>query len=325
VRVCVFGAGAIGGHLAGRLAKGGAEVSVVARGAHLAAIRAHGLTVRATDGEIHATLAASDDPAALGQQDAVIVTVKAPALPAVAAGIGPLLGPKTKVVFAMNGIPWFYFHAHGGALDGTRLPNVDPGDAVWNAVGPQRAAAGVVYSACAVTEPGVVHVENRSKLTLGEPDGAISPEIEALAGVLRQGGLDIDLSPRIRDMIWRKLLLNLASGPLSVLGQANVNDAHSEPATEAAARAALAEGMAVARAMGCDIMVDADRMMAANRGMQHKPSILQDLELGRPMEVAALYDAPLDLARRVGVPTPTLDLLVALVRIRARAAGLYSG
>ncbi len=325
MRVCVYGAGAIGGHLAGRLFKGGAEVSVVARGAHLAAMQRDGLVVHAADGEIRAEVAASADPRELGPQDAVIVAVKAPALASVAAGIGPLLGPETSVVFAMNGVPWFYFHQHGGALDGTRLARIDPGDAVWNAVGPGRAIAGIVYSACAVTEPGHVHVEGRSRLVLGEPDGTLSDRAEALAGVLRAGGLTMEVTPRVREEIWRKLLLNMITGPLCVLGQANLNDAHADPETQAAGRAMLAEGLALARAMGCEISLNADKVMASNQGMQHKPSILQDLELGRPMEIDALYATPLELAHRLGVAMPVFELLVALTKVRARSAGLYAG
>ena len=325
MKVCVYGAGAIGGHLAGRLFKGGAEVSVVARGAHLAAMQRDGLVVHAADGEIRAPVIASADPAELGPQDVVIVAVKAPALASIAAGIGPLLGPQTSVVFAMNGIPWFYFHRDGGKLDGTRLPRIDPGDAMWNAVGPERAIAGIVYSACTVTAPGHIQVEGRSRLVLGEPDGTLSPRAEALATVLTAGGIRMEVSARMRDEIWRKLLLNMASGPLCVLGQASLNDAHVDPETLAAGRAMLAEGLALAGAMGCEINLNADKVMAAHHGVKHKPSIVQDLELGRPMEIDALYVTPLELAHRLGVPMPVFELLVGLTKVRARSAGLYSG
>ena len=325
MKICVFGAGAIGGHLAGRLFKGGADVSAVARGAHLAAMQRDGLRVHAPDGEIHAMVRASADPADLGPQDVVIVAVKAPALASVAAGIGPLLGPDTSVVFAMNGLPWFYFHRHGGALDGTRLARIDPGNAVWDAIGPERAIAGIVYSACSVTEPGHIHVEGRSRLVLGEPDGTVSPRALALADVLRAGGINMDVTPKIRDEIWRKLLLNMITGPLCVLGQANLNDAHTDPETQAASRAMLAEATALAHAMGCEISLNPDKVMAANLGTVHKPSILQDLELGRPMEIDALYVTPLELAKKLGVEMPVFELLVALTKIRARSAGLYLG
>ncbi len=175
MKICVFGAGAIGGHLAARLAHGGADVSVVARGAHLAAIRANGLRLEAPDANFTVKVAATDDPATLGPQDAVLVTVKAPALGSVAASIAPLLGPDTPVVFVINGIPWWYFDQHGGALDGTPLDSLDPGGAVRAAIGPARAIGGVVYSACTVTAPGVIEVEHlRNRLVLGELDGTLS-------------------------------------------------------------------------------------------------------------------------------------------------------
>jgi 2-dehydropantoate 2-reductase len=330
MKVCVFGAGAIGTHVAGRLAKGGAAVSVVARGPQLAAIAANGVRVHAADGEIHARVAASADAQALGPQDAVIVTVKAPALPSVARGIGPLLGPETLVAFVMNGIPWWYFHGIGGAEEGRRLPKLDPGDALRNAVHPARVVGGVVYSACTITEPGVVHVENqRSRIVLGapdgRPDGRSSGRIEALAALLRAGGLVMEVTDRIRDTVWAKLLLNLGLGPLAVLTGCAPGQFYAEDACRIATRRILAEGAAIAAAMGCPVEPNAEGQIANGAKSQHKSSVLQDLEHGRPMEIEALYGVPLDFARMHGVPTPTLDLLVAMVRVRARQAGLYPG
>lgn len=326
MRVCVFGAGAVGGHIAGRLARGGAEVCTVARGAHLAAIRANGLRVLAPDAEMHARLPASDDPADLGPQDAVIVTVKAPALPQVAARIGPLLRPDTPVVFAMNGIPWWYFHGHGGPEEGRRLPRLDPGGAVWDSVGPERAVGGVVYSACTVAEPGVVHVENaRSRVVLGEPGGAATPRVEAIAGAMRAGGLIAEVSGCIRDRVWAKLLLNLGTGPMGVLTESGPRALFEEAACRDAARRVVAEGAAIARAWGRRVEPDVEGQIEHGRRSAHVPSIVQDLRLGRPMEIAALFEAPLDLARMRGVEAPTLALLVALARVRARAAGHHGG
>jgi len=324
MRIAVYGAGAIGGHVAARLVRGGADVSVVARGAQLAAIKARGLRVLAPDWDEVVPMAASDDPAALGVQDAVLVTVKAPALASVAAGIAPMLGPDTVVVFVMNGIPWWYFHAHGGPWDGRRLAQVDPGDAVWDAVGPGRAVGGVVYSACTVVEPGVVSVANRrNRIILGEPDGRLSARVAAIAAPLRAGGLAVDETPRIRDGIWEKLLGNLASGPVCVLGGAAPRDLYGDPVIERAVRASYAESLAIAAAMGCTVALDIEAALAHGRAMSHRPSILQDLELGRPMEIDGIYDAALALARLAGVATPELDRLVALVKVRARQAGLY--
>ncbi|HEY4174667.1 MAG TPA: 2-dehydropantoate 2-reductase, partial [Rhodopila sp.] len=206
MKICIYGAGAIGGHLAARLYKAGAEVSVIARGAHLAAIQANGLTVHAVDGEHRAPVQASADPAELGRQDAVFVTVKAPALPAVAASIGPLLGADTAVAFVMNGIPWWYFDHLAGPHEGTPLPRIDPDNALRRALGAGRTIGGVVYSASAVVEPGVVDVEQpKSRFILGEPDGSMSDRVTTLAGLITKGGVSGEATPAIRTEIWNKL------------------------------------------------------------------------------------------------------------------------
>jgi len=203
----------------------------------------------------------------------------------------------------MNGIPWFYFHAIGGALEGRRLPRIDPGDALWRAVGPERAIAGVVYAASAVIAPGVIELENADpRLVLGEPGGRETPRVQSIAHLINAGGMKCLVSAAIRDDIWNKLLGNLGVE---------------------AARQVMAEAQAVANALGAHPSPNHDKRIAHSRGIDHKPSILQDLELGRSMEIDGIFDAPLELARMVGVATPMLDLLVAMVKVRARAAGLY--
>jgi 2-dehydropantoate 2-reductase len=324
VRICVYGAGAIGGHLAARLVHGGAEVSLIARGAHLQAIQQNGLVVRAPDFSATSRITATDDPATLGQQDAVLVTVKAHGLPAVAHGISPLMGPQTSVVFVMNGIPWWYFHAHGGAMDGRRLPRLDPDDVIRQAVGPERTLGGVVYSACTVVSPGVIEVTNApGRLVIGEPDHTISARVEAIAAPLNAAGFIGEVSDKIREAIWQKLMLNLPSGPLGILTQSGMREVYSDPVCADAVRTIVAEGLAIAAAMGCPIAHDAEKQIKYAQTSPHKPSIVQDLERGRPMEIEAMLAAPLDLARMVGVATPMLDLVVALAKIRGRQAGLY--
>ncbi len=325
MRICIFGAGAVGGYLAGYLARGGADVSVVARGAHLAAIRANGLVIETPDSAINTRLPASDDPADFGVQDAVIVTVKAPGLSSVAAKIAPLLKPDTQVAFVMNGIPWWYFHAHGGALQGRRLSRLDPGDALWDAVTPQRAIGGVFWPACSVPAPGMVRLLSGAGrgTVLGEPDGTTTPRIEALATAFRAGGLPVSITPDIRELIWQKLAFNLSAGPMCVLTQSAVRATHEEAALIDCSRRLLAEAEAIALAMGYRLDIDADRVVTTNTRLEHRPSILQDLEAGRPMEIDALYTVPLEMAHMAGVPMPTLELLAALIRVRAREAGLY--
>ncbi len=326
MRICVYGAGAIGGHLAVRLSRGGADVSVVARGPHLAAIQQNGLTVHTTEGQLQVRVQASDDPKALGPQDAVMVTVKAPALPAVAAGIGPLLKPDTPVAFVMNGIPWFYFHGIGGPLEGRRLPKIDPDDALWRAVGPERAIGGVVYAASTVIAPGVIDLENaNARVVLGEADNRETQRVQAIAAHINGGGMQAIVSTRIRDEIWNKLLGNLGNGPLCVLTQVSMKELFQEPLCVEAARQVMQEAQAVANALGAHPSANHEKRIEHSRSIDHKPSILQDLELGRPMEIDALFDAPLELARMAGVATPMLDLLVAMAKVRARAAGLYAG
>jgi 2-dehydropantoate 2-reductase len=322
MKVCVFGAGAIGGNLAARLAgANGAQVSVVARGEHLAAIKANGLTVETAQRSFTARVAASADPRDLGAQDLVIVTVKAPALPDVAATIGPLLKPETPVLFVMNGVPWWYFYAHGGPHDGKRLPAIDPDDAVWNAVGPQRAIGSVVYSANAVARPGVIsNANDRMDLTMGEPDGKRSERIEAIAAFINSSSATATISERIRDDVWTKLLANMASNPLTFLTQAPLGDVFSQPVCVEAVRAIAKEGSDIARAFGCDATLDIEKTFSASS--RHKPSIVQDLERGKPLELAAMFTVPAEFGKLAGVPTPLLDLMVALMKIRAKSAGL---
>jgi 2-dehydropantoate 2-reductase len=323
MKLCVYGAGAIGGHLAARLAAGGAQVSVVARGAQLDGIRRHGLRVETPAGTLTARVQAAADPAELGPQDAILVTVKAPALASVAAAIGPRIGPATPVVFVMNGIPWWYFHAEAGARGGRRLPLVDPGDTVWRAIGPERAIGGVVYSACTVIAPGVVQVDSRrNRLIIGEPAGAGSSRAEAIASIIRSGGMDCEVTDQIRDAIWAKLALNIALGPPCVLTRSPPSAVLSDPTLATLVRSLVAEAVAIAQGMGCRIANNADAIIEQARDSHHKPSILQDLELGRPMEIDALYTTPLALAELGGVAAPVLTVMTALMRQVARAADL---
>lgn len=325
MRICVFGAGAVGGYLAAYLARGGAEVSAVARGTHLAAIRAHGLTVEAPDESLTVRIAASDNPADLGPQDMVLVTVKAPALPAVAATIAPLLGSETPVAFVMNGIPWWYFHAHGGPLDGRQLNLLDPGGALWRTIGPARAIGGVFWPACSVPSPGVVRLLTGAGAgtVFGEPSNATTPRLQALAEAFRAAALPVTVTDDIRTLIWRKLAFNLSAGPLCVLTETPVLETHTDPALVHCSGVVLAEAMAIAAAMGITLTMDIAAIAATNQRLAHRPSILQDLTAGRPMEIEALYGVPLEMARLAGVPTPMLDVLVGLIKVKARARGLY--
>jgi 2-dehydropantoate 2-reductase len=330
VRICIFGAGAVGGYLAGYLARSGAQVSVVARGAHLAAIRADGLRVETPDETLTVRVAASDDPADLGPQDAVLVTVKAPALADVAARIAPLLGPQTAVAFVMNGIPWwYYFGLHAASGNGTHdtetIPLLDPANALAQSVGARRAIGGVFWPACSVPRPGVVRLLTGagSGTVLGEPDGSTSPRLQALADAFRAAGLPVTLTEKIRALIWHKLVFNLSAGPLCVLTETTVQETQVDPALVETSRALVAEALALAAAMGFAPALEIDQVVSTNVKLAHRPSILQDLEAGRRMEIDALYSVPLQMAQAAGVPMPTLEVLAALIRAKARERGLY--
>lgn len=323
MKVCIYGAGAVGGHIAARLAEGGAEVSLVARGEHLAAIRANGLRVETKDGVFVSQPVATDDPSSLGRQDVVIVSVKAPALPGIVAGIKPLLGDETLVLFALNGIPWWYLQGQGGMLEGASLPRIDPQSLLTDAIVPERVVGAVAYTACTVTAPGVIKAENpRNRLILGRPDGKPDARLDALAECLIRGGLEIEVTDRIRDAIWTKLVINLTGGSVAILTASTMKQALASPAISKTAQAMANEAASIARKLGCD-PGDVEEGLRRLAVSTHKQSILQDLELGRSMEVDTILRAPLELARLADVETPALDLVVDLAVQRAKAAGLY--
>ena len=325
VKICVYGPGAIGGWLAAAMAKGGVEVCVVARGSHLKAIRENGLTLELPDDRYTVKVAASDNPADLGPQDGVIVTVKAPSLPSLASQIGPLLREDTPVAFLTNGIPWWYFMGHGGALDGRSLPRLDPDDGLRRAIGINRLIGGIAWPASSVPEPGVIKMGAGAArgCVVGSPDGQANAGLDLLARAFAAGNLRLDIAPEIRDVIWEKLCFNLSAGPMCVLTTAPVKDTHIDETLVATSRQVMTEVTALIAAMGRNVSIDQEKVVAGNRVLGHRPSILQDLLADRPMEVDALYSTPLELAEMVGVKLPTLELLVALIKVRARAAGLY--
>jgi len=325
VKICVFGAGAIGGYLAGFLGKSGAEVSVVARGAHLKAIQDNGLKVELPDGSgVHSRPRASDKPADLGSQDAVLVTVKAPSLPSVADLIGPLLGPKTQVAFITNGIPWWYFLDHGGPNDGRSLALLDPGNRLRTVIGRERVVGGVAWPASSIPTPGVVKISGHSRGTFfGRPDGKTTPALEALAEVFRKAELPVTVTSKIRDFIWEKLAFNWSAGPMCVLTRSPVKATYEEPILIETSRRLMAEARALIKAMGCTIELDVERVVGTNTKLAHRPSVLQDLMAGRPMEIDALYSVPLEMAKSADVAVPTMAMLAALIRVRAREEGIY--
>lgn len=324
MKVCVYGAGAIGGLLAFRLAAAGdAQVSLVARGENLAALRERGLILRSADGEARVAVTATDDPATLGPQDYVIVALKAQAAPGVVDAMAPLLGAHSAVVTAMNGVPWWYFYRFEGALRDTVLHSVDPGARQWQGIGPQRAIGCVVYPAAERIGPGIVTHHYGNRLIIGEPDGRVTPRVQALARLFTAAGFRAPVRD-IRDAIWAKLWGNLCFNPISALTTATLADIATDPGTRAVARAMMVEGRAIGERLGAHFALDVEQRIAGAESVgAHKTSMLQDLERGSGMEIDALLGAVRELAELVAVPCPTIDTVLALLRQRARQAGCY--
>jgi 2-dehydropantoate 2-reductase len=326
MKICVYGAGAVGGHCAAQLAASGHEVSVIARGAHLEAIRRDGMVLLKGEQRIVGRVRATERPAELGPVDVVLATLKASSLGALAAGIGPLLGPDTAVVFAQNGIPWWYAQGLAGARPAPpALAALDPGGALARAVPAQHVAGGVIYSANEVVAPGTVRNDapQRNMLILGAPDDRPSPRLQALGAALEAADIRAPLETDIRRSIWAKLRINLASSSLGVITGETVRDTMADPAIAALRDRVQAEAKAVAAAHG--VALEGAPLPPAHvpGGPAHKTSMLQDYELGRPLEIDAILMAPLWFARAAGVAVPNLEAVVSLAAHRARGKGLY--
>ena len=318
MKVCVYGAGAIGTHLAARLFKGGAQVSVIARGDTLSAIRANGITVHAPTLSIHGRIEATDDPQAIGPQDAVVVAVKGQSLPSITNGLTALTGKNTVVAFVMNGIPWWYLHNHGWLPQDVNLSGTDVENSFLNTIGIANTLGGVIFSGCDVVAPGVVHVESvKSRLILGHPDGRVSQSLEVLAALVRSDDFIVEVTKEIRRHVWTKLQMVVCSGLFGCLTGLAPKWAYADPACELGVRQIAAEVTAIAEALGFRMDSSAETLLAAARNQTHKPSIVQDLESNRAIEFDAIFGAPLRLARLTNVSTPLFDLMAALVDARA--------
>ncbi len=327
MKICVVGAGAIGGYLAVKLAESGHEVSVILRGPNLAAVRAHGLKLVMEDGSEHlAQVHATDRIADLGRQDIVILGMKAHQVAAVAADIPALLGPETMIVTAQNGVPWWYFHKHGGSFEGRRVEAVDPGGVVSSHLDVERVIGTIVYPACEMAAPGVIrHIEG-NRFTLGELDGADTPRIRLLADTLRQAGFKAPISSDIRSEIWIKLWGNLSFNPISALTHATLVDiCEFGPSRELAARM-MQEGQQVGEKLGVNFKVSLDKRIAGAAAVgKHKTSMLQDIEAGRPIELEALVGTVIEMGRITDTPTPHIEAVYALAALLAKTVGEQKG
>ena len=323
MKICIFGAGAIGGLMGAKLAaKGDVDVTFIARGPHLAAMREHGVKLISEGAEqiVHPRCVESAEEA--GPQDYVLVTLKAHSLPSAARQMQPLLGPDTAIVSAVNGIPWWYFHGLGGAYEGRIVQSVDPEGQVSALLPPSRAIGCIVYPAAEVTAPGVIEHSYGDRFSLGEPDGSRSARAQALSEALIAAGFKAPVRPKIRDELWVKLWGNMAFNPISALTTATLDVLTGDEGQRGVARAMMLEGQRVAEALGVRFAIDVDKRIAGAAEVgAHKTSMLQDLERGRPMEIEALLGAVVELANWVGEAAPISRTVLALVRARARAAG----
>lgn len=319
MRICIVGAGSIGGMLGARLAAAGHEVSLVARGAHLAAIQAEGLALRDASGETRWRLPAAGDPAGFGPQDAVVIALKAYSIGPMLPRLGPLLTPDTAVVTAINGIPWWYFCGAGGRFDGANVECLDPDGAMLRALDPRHLVGCVVHGSAEVVAPGVVHHTSDGALILGEIDGRDTPRVRALAAALEGARVRAPVTTRIRDDLWTKLIGNTSYNPVAALTGALMSEINANPGLLELIRRMMVEAIAVAEAYGCRMTVSLEERFALARKLGPvKVSMLQDIEQGRPLEIDAIVTAVAELGRKAGVATPTIDGVEALIRERAR-------
>lgn len=324
MKVCIYGAGAIGAHVGVLMKLAGVDVSLIARGPHLQAIKDNGLKLVTGGEEKVARMRASNDPKELGPQDYVIVALKSHQAWEIAEQMKPLLGPDTAVVTAQNGIPWWYFYGLDGPYRNLKLESVDPGARQWNAIGPERAIGCTVYPAAEIVSPGVVKHTYGDRYNIGEPSRVETARVKALAGAFEAAGLKCKIYDEIRNDIWLKLWGNLCFNPISALTRATLDVVATDPGTRSVARKMMEEAETLARKMGADFRVDIERRIdgAASVGA-HRTSMLQDLEKGRAIELDALLSVVQEMGHLVGVATPTIDIVLALAKQMGRVAGVY--
>ncbi len=319
MKICIVGAGAVGGFIGARLAAAGHEVSLVARGLHLEALRERGLTLLGAEGERRTfAVAASAEPADLGLQDAVFIGLKAYSIPAMLPRMAPLLRPDTLVVPAINGLPWWYFFRQGGPFDGSPIACLDADGAMLRALDPRHIIGCVVHASAEVTEPGVVKHTGKT-LVVGEPDGSLSARLTDLATTLETAGFDVKVTEEIRKEVWAKLIGNLSYNPVAALTLARMNEIHDNPGILSLIAAMMEEAKRVAAAYGVQIAMSAEERIAVARKLgSAKISMHQDVERGRPLEVDAIVGSVVELARKAEVATPMIDAVHALIGERAR-------
>jgi len=320
VKIAVVGAGAIGGYVGGWLAASGEDVTFIARGANLQAIRANGMRVVGEDGkETVAHAHVFDKPSEAGPQDVVVLAVKAHQVSAIAADLAALCHAETSIVTMQNGIPWWYFHKYGGPYEGTPVRSADPDGSIARFIDADRVIGSVVYPAATLEAPGVVHVVEGRRFTLGELDGSTSPRAQAVSAAFTRAGFKAPVIGDIRSEIWLKLWGNLSFNPISALTHATLLGLLTFPLTRQLSIEMMREAESVANKLGITFRVGIDKRIAgAEKVGEHKTSMLQDVEAGRAMEIEALVGAVVELGRLTEMPTPHIDAVYALVSLLAK-------
>ena len=316
MRFAVLGAGAIGAYVGAALERGGSEVTLIARGAHLEAMREQGVRVISPRGDFEAHPLATDDIDALGDADVAFIALKAYSLPGLAEGIGAALGPETAVIPAQNGIPWWYFNSQPGPLAGATLESVDPGGVISRSIEPERVIGCVVYCSTEIVAPGVIrHIEG-TRFAIGEPDGRLSERSQRISDAFVAGRLKCPVEERLRDQIWLKLIGNVAFNPVTALIGATLGDLGTVPEMKQLLRAMLEEAAAVAAALDVELPVSIERRLEAGIAVgDHKTSTLQDLEAGKPLELDCMSGAVIELAERLGIAVPHVRTVHACAKL----------
>ena len=319
MRICTFGGGAVGGHAAALLARAGHDVTVIARGPQLEALKRKGVTFIGKDERFTVPVRAVGTPEEAGVHDVVLLTIKSPSLGEVAGRFGPLLGPETPIVAALNGVPWWFFSGYGGELEGRRLASLDPDGRIAAGIPVERIIGGVLYVAAEVTALGEITHSFGGRWVLGEPKGGLTPRLEALCKGLSVPGLAMQASANIRGDICHKLIGNMSGNTVSALTHGTLLDMLEDPGTRDVIMAMLREGLAIAAALGITVPGSIEERVGIMRSLGNfKSSTLQDVERGRPIEADGLILAVQEIARMVGVPTPTIDVVGALTGLRAK-------
>ena len=326
INICIFGAGAIGGYLGCCLSKAGANVSLIARGAHKEAIENNGLTLISNESSENFNLKVTDNPNDLNTQDYIILAVKAHAISNIVTSLQPLLNNKTTVLSAVNGLPWWYFYKANSQtkLENSYIESVDPNGLIWDTIDPKRALGCVVYPACEIEKPGVIRHIKGNRFSLGEPDGVNSERLKVLSNLLIAGGLKAPQKKRIRDEIWIKLWGNCSFNPLSAITGASLDVIGNDSGSRMLITQLMEECQNVGQALGIKFNVSIeDRINGATSIIGHKPSTRQDIEMKRPLEIDPIMSAIIEIGQKLNIPTPMLKNINAILKLKADYLGLY--